>query len=551
MPITARRFLGFSSLVLLTGWLCCPPISQADPVIVWGTYNGFGITNVPASATTVIALAAGDGHCLALKSDGTVVAWGQNNASQTNVPATLTNVVSIAAGSSHSLALKRDGTVALWGRLPPVGRPATVPLDATNIVGLAMGPGAQHGLFLRADGTVLDWGNTNYDVNITPAMARNVVAVAVGPYYGLALRSDGKVVAWGSGATGGSLTPVPAAATNIVAIATGWSGSAALRADGTVLVWGSIYSPPSSFTNVLDLACPMNSGFANCDVLALRRNGTLVEYSGSVPTYPTNSVTAIAAGSFNAFALVGSGPPVFPGMAVNRTVATGSRAYFRAVSVGTMPMSYQWNCNGTNVPGATNSVLVLTNVQPIQAGNYYTLTASNALGMATNGDMILNEVPVELAIQPQTLSAVTGATAKFIIAYTNGVGPFTFQWQFNSTNLDGATNASLSLTNVQLNQAGTYSVVASNGYGNITNNANLTVQPFVFNAGSTNLALATNGFKFLLDSVYATNSVVIFASTDLLNWSPILTNPPATGSVLFLDSAATNLPLRFYRAMEQ
>jgi len=551
MPITASRLFGFSSLIMLSSWLCSPPISQADPVIVWGANNNYGITNVPLSATSVIALAAGDGHCLALKADGTVVAWGQNTSGQTNIPPNLTNVVSIAAGSTHSLALRGDGTVALWGHLPPVGKPVAVPLDATNIVSLALGPGAQHGLFLRSDGTVLDWGNTNYDLNITPIMARNIVAVAAGSYHGLALRSDGKVVAWGSGMNGSSLTPVPATATNIVAIATGWYGDAALRADGSVLVWGSIYSPPSSFTNVVDLVCPMNSLFGNCDIFALRRDGTLVEYSGSVPTYPTNNITTIAAGSYNAFALVGSGPPVFPGMPANRTVATGSRAYFRAVAVGTMPMSYQWNCNGTNVPGAANSVLVLTNVQPIQAGNYYTLTASNVFGMATNGDMLLNEVPVELAIQPQTLSTVIGATAKFIIAYTNGVGPFTYQWQFNNTNLAGATNASLSLTNVQLNQSGSYSVVASNGYGSITNNAALTVQPFMFNAGSTNLLLTTNGLQFRLDSVYATQSVVIFASTDLVSWLPILTNPPATGSVLFLDSAATNLPLRFYRAMEQ
>ena len=45
--------------------------------------------------------------------------------------------------------------------------------------------------------------------------------------------------------------------------------------------------------------------------------------------------------------------------------------------------------------------------------------------------------------------------------------------------------------------------------------------------------------------------MVIFASTDLANWQPILTNPPATGSVLFLDAAATNLPQRFYRALEK
>lgn len=520
-------------------------------IVVWGSFNNgnSSLTNVPASATNVIAMAAGDTHCLALKADGTVLAWGGNSFGQTSVPLNLTNVVSVAAGSAHSLALRGDGTVALWGRVLLFGN-STVPPEATNVAALALGPGAQHALVLRSDGTVLDWGNNSYGLTNIPATARDIVAVASGATYCLALRADGKPVAWGSSQVG-RVTPIPTTATNIVAIATSWYGNAALRADGTVLVWGSINTPPSSFTNVLDLAGPINSSLGASDILALRRNGTLVEYSGSVPKYPTNNITAIAAGSYNAFAVVGSGPPVFPGMPVNRTVATSSRAYFRAVAVGAMPLSYQWNCNGTNVPGTTNSVLVLTNVQPIQAGNYYTLTASNAFGMATNGAMFLNEVPSEFSLQPQTLSVAVGATAKFAVTNLVGVGSFTYQWQFNNSSIAGATNTSLSLTNVQLNQAGAYSLVAGNSYGNVTNNATLTVLPLVFNASSTNLLMTTNGLQFRLDSVYATQSVVIFASTDLVSWLTILTNPPATGSVLFLDTAATNLPQRFYRAVEQ
>ena len=59
-------------------------------------------------------MAAG-GNSLALKSDGTVVAWGLNNKGQTKVPEDLKSVVAIAAGSDHSLALKSDGTVVAWG----------------------------------------------------------------------------------------------------------------------------------------------------------------------------------------------------------------------------------------------------------------------------------------------------------------------------------------------------------------------------------------------------------------------------------------------------
>ena len=67
-----------------------------------------------------MAIAAGASHSLALKADGTVVAWGLNTSGQTSVPGELKNVataavVAIAAGGSHSLALKADGTVVAWG----------------------------------------------------------------------------------------------------------------------------------------------------------------------------------------------------------------------------------------------------------------------------------------------------------------------------------------------------------------------------------------------------------------------------------------------------
>jgi hypothetical protein len=60
-------------------------------------------------------LAGGGGHSLALRPDGTVVAWGWNDDGQTNMPAGLKDVVQVAAGEKHSLALRADGTLVAWG----------------------------------------------------------------------------------------------------------------------------------------------------------------------------------------------------------------------------------------------------------------------------------------------------------------------------------------------------------------------------------------------------------------------------------------------------
>ena len=469
----------FLPVILVTLCFCAGPV--IGQVLVWGDYNANPhLTNVPPSATNVIALAAGDYHCLALRADGTVVAWGYNNTGPANVPPDLTNVVSVAAGSTHSLALRSDGTVTMWGVFFGTSD-NTVSPSATNVVALALGPGAQHALALRADGTVVDWGaggNNYFGPNTIPPSASNIVSVAAGAYHSVALRSDGKVVAWGDNSFGE--LNVPAAATNIVAIAAGWFGNAALRADGTILTWGrGVYFGQQSdgFTNVIDVACTFNDE-VSCFVLALRGDGSLVMTPWILPSPPANAtnIVAIAAGSYDGLALIGSGPPIFPGIPAQRTVASCSTAYLRMNAVGAFPLFYQWSCNGTNIPGATNSVLALTNVQLYQAGNY-AVVATNACGSTLSSNMMLTVLPVPPSItaQPANQTNSVGYSASLTVA-TTGSLPLSYQWNFNGTNINGATNATLMLANVQLSQAGNYAVLVTNAYGTVlSSNAVLAV----------------------------------------------------------------------------
>jgi len=70
---------------------------------------------VPAGLTGVVAIACGWFHSLAVKSNGTVVVWGDNTYSQTNAPAGLTNAKTIAGGNAHSLSSESNGTMVAWG----------------------------------------------------------------------------------------------------------------------------------------------------------------------------------------------------------------------------------------------------------------------------------------------------------------------------------------------------------------------------------------------------------------------------------------------------
>ncbi len=77
--------------------------------------------------------------------------------------------------------------------------------------------------------------------------------------------------------------------------------------------------------------------------------------------------------------------------------------------------------------------------------------------------------------QPTNQTVLVGGAASFSVS-AGGTAPLNYQWSFNGTNLDGATSASLTLTNLQPTNAGTYAVVVTNNYGSATSsNATLTV----------------------------------------------------------------------------
>lgn len=245
--------------------------------------------NQVATLNGVIAIAAGAFHSLALKSDGTVWAWGANGVGQLGdnttttraVPSAvsgLSDIVAIAAGANHNLALKRDGTVWAWGfnAVGQLGNGSTTdsssPIQVTGLSTVrTIGAGEWHSLVVKNDGTVWAWGR-----NVAGQLGNGTTALAVVspvqvlgltnalmaqggfssqdvnnylPAHGhtLVLTSEGIVWSFGNNAHGelGDATTTQKVAPvqttmlrRIKAIAAGGFFSVALKDDGTIYTWG-------------------------------------------------------------------------------------------------------------------------------------------------------------------------------------------------------------------------------------------------------------------------------------------------------------------------
>jgi len=250
-------------------------------VVAWGD-DYYGQSAIPAGLSGVVSISAGSNHSLALKSDGTVVAWGDNGQGQSTVPANLTGMVSISAGARHSLALKSDGTVVGWG-LNAQGQ-LNIPAGLTGVVSIVAG--GYHSLALKSDGTLIAWGYNLYRQSTIPTGLTDVVSLAAGYGHTLALKSDGTVVAWGENTYGQST--IPAGLTGVVSVAAGDVHSLVLKSDGTVVAWGEDYSGQSTIPAGLSDVVSISAGSIHS--LALKSDGTVVAWGDN--SYGQSTVPA-------------------------------------------------------------------------------------------------------------------------------------------------------------------------------------------------------------------------------------------------------------------
>ena len=160
--------------------------------------------------------------------------------------------------------------------------------------------------------------------------------------------------------------------------------------------------------------------------------------------------------------------PVITGQPAGATQCTGTSVTFTVTATGT-GLTYQWRKNSVNIAGATNASLTLNNITAADAANY-DVVITGTCGNATSNTaaLVVNTAPA-ITTQPVSLALCAGTNATFTVAAT-GTG-LTYQWQKNTVNIAGATNASYTINNISAADAASYRVVITGTCGNLTSGA--------------------------------------------------------------------------------
>jgi uncharacterized repeat protein (TIGR03803 family) len=321
--------------------------------------------------------------------------------------------------------------------------------------------------------------------------------------------------------------------------------------------------PIYSFTNGLDGAAPEaalvnghdGSLYGTCTeggangtgtIFKITTNGLLTSlYSFSPPMYFPDSVVFYNNDGGSPKTLLPGADGNFYGVAYDGGI-NGSGSIFEFNPTGGLTVLYAFNYSYDGLEADSDGANPISLLQTSD-GSLYGIAYDG--GTNTYGTFFLLGFPPQITLQPTNLSVALGANAAFTVAAT---GFTSCQWQFDNTNIPNATATNLSFTNVEIPDAGSYQVILTNLNGAVTSavvTVTITNVPVSFAVGSGALQDSSGQFSLELTNLTGQGAIVIEASTDLVNWTPLYTNPPSFGALQFVDPNAGNFPNRFYRAI--
>lgn len=220
---------------------------------------------------------------------------------------------------------------------------------------------------------------------------------------------------------------------------------------------------------------------------------------------------------------------------------------------------------------ATNGWVHLVNTDPVEFANFATNISATAAGVmfdynsynaadypTNNMEMWIDNVAVlpkqlspEIVVEPMPQVVAIGSTADMSVSAV-GTQPLYYQWQLNSSNVTAGTGASLAIASASALNAGIYQVVITNVYGAATSApASLSVlgSPVVFATNGTGIQVSNGEVLLTVSGLTGQGAVVLESSTNLIDWTRVLTNPSGFGSIPFSVAVPTNSSSQFFRTL--
>jgi hypothetical protein len=430
------RLLG--GLAALAGSLL--PGRAAAQNLTLGRLEGEAIVNVPSAGnfTTIIADNATVGEPDGLTYDGNGDLYIANGASIAEIAANGT-VSTFASGPALDgvEAVAVDGNGYIYGANELTGDIIKISPDGSNQTLFAQGLSEPEGLAFNGNGTLyVTEYSVNATVQINPSGAVTILATGLNGPSGVTVNQSGNVFV--ANLANATVTEITSA------------GGTSTYARGFVEPYGVA---ADNFGNLF-VADPGNQTLF------------LVGAPGATPVnYLLGGAFSVA---FPMNVVIGAEPQ-------GTTAAAGENVTFSVTAGGAQPLTYQWLQNGANISGATNATLALSNVTAGNAGSYAVVISNPYNSVVTSEPAVLAIVTQPtISTQPQNTTIFAGSNTTLSVSATGG--GLSYQWFFNGTDIDGATDSSLALSNVALDQAGNYTVFISNAAGNVTSDdAELTV----------------------------------------------------------------------------
>ena len=492
--------------------LSAPNSSNNNAAVITGAPLTFSVVG----AAPVTAIAAGNEHTVVLKEDGAVSAWGRNVETQTTIPAGLATVsanailpgVPITAACSLPANPTPPGTIKTVTLLAPDSR-IVAGMFVTGPAG-TVAPGSK---ILSIAGQVLTLTLNN--ANIAAVASANLTfAASTVPNNAVTISAINNNIVPGMLVSGvGIASGTTVVSKDITGLIVTLLDNNTYAGTNNSAVTTLVFSPS---TKVIAIAAGGDTTYALKADTHVAAWGDNFNGQVSLPTSANASANPILIGGLTGVTAIAAGGDHALALKTDTTVAAWGKIW------AGVPLGYVTE----TIPAG------LTGVRAISAGAFHSLSI-------IAGPLVINTHPVSAVV-------IQGSTHTFSVI---APGATSYQWLRNGAVIAGATNSTLTLTNIQSSDVGGYSVVCSNSVGSVTSNVAqltgiftpvITSQPTSYVAMQPGVTVtyyvkATGG---ALTFQWQRNGVNITSGT-VTNTPPLVVTDPAT-SVLTLTNVQTS-----------